>query len=303
MSSTVQSTSAANASNFENAAQLSVQGNKIDTGRYEITVNEDEVVILDTFTGTKSRAWGDPHFHTGDGDKMAFHDENLTLDLADGTKLTLKVTGKNEDGFSFIDSLAVTKGQDAVVAKGIHDGKEGVFMSNVNQNAVAVDKAFEDGTVLSVGKEADDWFNADGIEIVGDDPSAVHGEILLDGMGGKSMNSAEDIVAQSEECLKACESGASSLEGISIDALLMKLAAQLGEKLQEKAEQLRGKIEQLNSGEAGSPETKALEYEIQADMADLQSFRQLLSQITTAATNISKSDHDAKMSIINNQRV
>ena len=43
--------------------------NAIDTGRYLITFKDGEAAIFDKQTNTSVRAWGDPHLHTGDGDK------------------------------------------------------------------------------------------------------------------------------------------------------------------------------------------------------------------------------------------
>ena len=62
--------------------------NTYQTHRYRIEVTNGEVKVFDLKTKTSIRAWGDPHLHTSDGDKMQFHKNNVTIDLEDGTKLT-----------------------------------------------------------------------------------------------------------------------------------------------------------------------------------------------------------------------
>ena len=69
---------------------LATAGNVIRTGRYDITVSKGEVKVYDRQTKTWVRAWGDPHLHTSDGDKAQFHKDNVTLDLPDGTKVTIR---------------------------------------------------------------------------------------------------------------------------------------------------------------------------------------------------------------------
>jgi len=161
----------------------------IDTGRYLISVKEGEVKIYDKKTRTWVRAWGDPHLHTSDGDKAQFQKNNLTIDLEDGTKITIKVTEPNRNGVSRIDAVAVMKGSQAVVVEGLSDGKPGVKVGNVLNNADAVDAAWDDGTVLRAGHAVDDLtFAATGEEIVGTDPKSRFGEHMLDGKGGVSAN-------------------------------------------------------------------------------------------------------------------
>jgi hypothetical protein len=169
---------------------LSVDGNTVDTGRYEIRASHHEVVIHDRHTNTSVRAWGDPHFHTGDGDKAQFHDQALTLDLQDGTKVTIKPTARNEDGLAFIDSVAITQGGGAVTINGVHTGD--IAVSDVLEGQAAqIDQQFADGTVLEAGEQVDDlWFtdaNGDRTEeLVGDDPTQRFNEHMLDGRGGAS---------------------------------------------------------------------------------------------------------------------
>jgi hypothetical protein len=176
---------------------LSVNGNTVDTGRYEIRASHHEVVITDRHTNTSVRAWGDPHFHTSDGDKAQFHDQPLTLDLQDGTKVTIKPTARNADGLAFIDSVAITQGSGAVTINGVSTGN--IVVSGVLEGqADAIDRQFADGTVLEAGEQIDDlWFtDANGNrtqELVGQDPTQRFNEHMLDGRGGASNLGVEGV--------------------------------------------------------------------------------------------------------------
>ena len=178
---------------------LTTEGNNvIDTGNYRIEASKDRVRIQDKETGKWVEAWGDPHFRTSDGDKAQFHEENLTLDLPDGTKVTITPTEKNSRGLSYIDQVIVTKGDEAVVMSGIHDGKiNHTGVMDGEGVADGVDLSFEDGTVLEVGDELDDLFftdeNGDRTEeLVGQDRTQRFNEWMLDGRGGASDLGAEN---------------------------------------------------------------------------------------------------------------
>ncbi len=172
-----------------NATQLRTEGNNIIAGRYRVEVSEHNVKIYDTKTNQWVHAHGDPHFHTGDGDKGQFHDQNLTLDLADGVKITIKVTPKNGEGLAFIESVAVMRNGEAVVARGVSDNQAGIQMGTVLNNAGSVDREWADGTVLRLANEAnlDDLvFAGTNTEFIGGDASQRFGEIMFDGKGGTS---------------------------------------------------------------------------------------------------------------------
>ena len=183
------------------AGGLTVEGDTVDTGRYEITAKDGELKIFDKETNTHVRAWGDPHLHTGDGDKAQFHEDNLTIDLRDGTKVTIVPTEKNSRGDAYIDRVAITRNDDAVIMTGFHDGEKGVSNTGVMDRAGiadSVDLNFDDGTVLRAGDEVDDLYFTDSSgrraeEIKGTDPSQRHNEHMLDGRGGASLFGAEGV--------------------------------------------------------------------------------------------------------------
>ncbi len=172
---------------------FTVRGRVIDTGRYEIIVRKNKVLVKDRHTNTKFKVWGDPHLKTGDGDKAQFHDDNLTIDLEDGTKLTIKVTDMNKKGVSHIDSVAVTRGEHGVEAVGIHGRSKRLKIID-NLNGADLDKRYDDGTVMYAGHQVDDLFFAeDGQELVGRDRSQRFNEHQLDGRGGESRYSSYSL--------------------------------------------------------------------------------------------------------------
>ncbi len=158
---------------------LDRDGNTIDTGKYTIEITRDNVLITDKETGKTVRAWGDPHLHTGDGDYAQFHDENLTIELDDGTKITMKPTELG-DGKEWIDSVGISRGNDGFIVNNVHEGEIGFS----KRTAFGVDRAFEDGTVLGMRDDVDDlFFRATGEDLVG---GSMSNETLLDGIFGQA---------------------------------------------------------------------------------------------------------------------
>jgi len=158
--------------------------NLIATPRYDVHVEKGSVKIFDRETKTWVRAWGDPHLHTSDGDKAQFHKDNLTIELQDGTKVTIVPTKPDANGISLVDQVAVMNGRQGVVSTGI-SSNAGPKTGNVEGNARKIDDLHQDGTVLVAGNEVDDLrFEVDGKEIAGGDATQRWGEHLLDGKGG-----------------------------------------------------------------------------------------------------------------------
>ena len=102
----------------ENAGLSRVGKDAIDTGRYFLQFGEDGVTIYDKTTGEAQNKsfseflhiWGDPHVNNGE-DFGEFHTENFTIDLADGTKVTVQVTDLRPDGTAVVEEIGVMKGK------------------------------------------------------------------------------------------------------------------------------------------------------------------------------------------------
>lgn len=275
-------------------SNITVRDGKIDTGRYEVEVKDDEVWIRDRHTNTWVKLWGDPHGETSDGDKFQFH-ENCTFDLPDGTKISIKTTPKDGQGIAYIDSVAVMNDKQAVEVTGVHDGKAGTQMGAITNNVAALDAKYADGTVLTVGPQGqiDDLFTSKG-EIIGKDKTQRWDEHNIDGLGGKSKN---DFTNKNDWSNLFKGSIGSQLANASSPEEIMFMVAQMLQKLAgKKAEEIRDKAKKLN--ESGSPNTD----ELAKLNFDLQQLQQAAQQFFTSATNLSKSRHDTQMAIVGNYK-
>ncbi|MFQ5592077.1 MAG: DUF1521 domain-containing protein [Phycisphaerae bacterium] len=283
----------------QSASGLTTKGNTVDTGRYRITVQEGRVKIYDKQTNTWVKAHGDPHLLTSDGDKGQFH-ENLTIDLPDGTKVTIKCTQKDARGIAYIDAVAVMKGEEAVVISGVHDGRPGVNVGNVLNNADAVDRMWADGTVMRAGREVDDLtFARDGKELVGIDPNARWQEHNLDGHGGVSRNRPDRRCGNGESSRTNGTSGtsrSSNVSGGSIWARLWAIIAQLQDKLEAQVKELEDKTAQLDSNAKGTK----VDQELQQAFFQIQRLQDSIKQMISTMTNLQKADSDSKMAIARN---
>jgi hypothetical protein len=275
----------------------------VDTGRYLISGGENELKIYDKQTNTWVKAHGDPHLITSDGDKGQFH-ENLTLDLPDGTKVTIKTTPKDANGIALIDAVAIMKGSEAVVMAGFSDAKPGVQVGNVLNNADAVDRAWDDGTVMRAGKQVDDLtFAADGKELVGSDPNARWGEHVLDGKGGKSINTwkpdyADDINRLRDDMRPAGAKGASGAQGTgeSTAAKGGDIYSRLFAVLAKLQKDMEGKVEQMEN--IDSKDKAAMD----KASFELQQIQQMMSQLTQMATSMLQREGQDRQAIIQNFR-
>jgi len=149
--------------------------------RYEFKFSKGELLITDTTNGSTSKIWGDPHLWTGDDDKLGFHKENLTLDLKNGTKLTLIPTEVDANGVSWLDKVQIMTPKRAIVVGEISG--TGPQVIERSKDSASIDKTAIDGNVLVAGDEVDDWFTTMGKELAGTDGGK---DIQLDGLGGES---------------------------------------------------------------------------------------------------------------------
>ena len=297
----------------------------VDTGRYQITVDEGQAKVFDKQTNTCVQVWGDPHVVTSDGDKAMFTKNNLTLDLPDGTKITFKPTDV-KNNVALLDSMALQSG-------------------NVLNNADALDARYADGTVMRAGQQVDDLtFAADGSELLGTDKS---NEWNLDGKGGAALNGFErgaqtgnatgtgDTTSAGGTSDTGGTSGSGSASGAGMDqdlqqllamirkggsvtSLLMLIAGKLeqtartkmetiSQKSQEYSDYQAGKTGSLGNGQQTGDATGAdngkppvTENDLKMAMMDLQEIQNLIKQITDTASNIQKSYHDANSNIASN---
>lgn len=269
-------------------ARLQREGNVIRTPKYDITVVKDKVTIRDRQSGAYVEAWGDPHLWTGDGDKFMFTADNLTLDLPDGTKLTIEPTAV-QNGVSWVEKLHVMNGDHALSVDAIHSGAEPRF-GELGFDAADVDAAIEDGIVLYTDGSIDDLFSREtGLEL-----SHTNGERLLDGMRG-----ASGIEVWNREV----EPVLASTKGLDIYTRLFLVMSKLQKALESKVDQLE-EIGKLRAEQKNSSKHKGRDFdtEIQKLQFEIQQLSQMMQQFSQLMTNLSKNDHEMKMGIARNLR-
>ncbi len=258
---------------------LSVHGNTILTPKYHILVKKDEVLVRDPRTGKSFRAHGDPHFWTSDGDRAQFHRNNLTIDLPDGTKITIVPTRPDRKGISKIATLQVLNGDNVTTVTNI-SGKGGPRFGGIDHDARTMDRVFRDGTVLRVGRELDDLHFSNGRELIGRDPSQRWGEHMLDGVGGTSRTMLYNRRGRMSGGNGVGE-GAYAEMLDTVDVLYAKLRHKMGE---------------LNSVD---PEDSGKMHRI---LTGIQMIQMRLQQVMQTLTNIMKSEHDTIQAVARNLR-
>lgn len=288
----------------------------VDTGRYLISAREDGLKIYDKQTNTWVKAEGDPHLSTSDGDKGQFH-KNLTIDLPDGTTVKIKTTPQQANGTSFIDKVAVMKGDEAVVMSGFHDGKAGVHMGEVFHNADEVNQMWGNGTVLRAGREVDDLrFARGGGEIRGGDPFARFGEHELDGRGGVSQADRRldgtrtpggtggtggaggaGETGQTGGTRPSRPAADDDISGGSIFEILAKLLNKAQRKLADKVNELKN----LQAPDGKDTQATAdFDSKKQTLLIEIQQAQNEVKQLSEMQSNILKTDDQIKSSTIRN---
>lgn len=293
-------------------ARLRREGNVIKSERYDIIVEKDKVRVYDRETDTWFEAWGDPHIGTSDDGRMLtdFHTGNVTVDLEDGTKITIKPTAVGANGKSWIDSIGVVNGKQGITVENIH-GSGALEFGRVANNGSEIDAAFEDGTVLYTAGEADDLYLA----ATKDEIDA--GEYDdIDGLGGMSRydytSGVEDSGAMSTSQKVLGRSGMfSSMFKLyeTLQAEIKGLEEELNQVI-EASELVAGSedgavaaptdaLKKLFGEEITSEEVESKRQQIQLA---IQQVYQEVQQVIQTVSNLSKTIHDTAMAIIRNTR-
>jgi hypothetical protein len=249
--------------------------NEFQDDRYTFSFQRGELKIYDRQSQTYVRTWGDPHVWTGDGDKLGFHQDNLTIDLQNGTKVTLTPTEKNAAGVALLDEVAImTEGGAALISD--ISGK-GPTVSRFDGDAAGVDALHEDGTVLRAGLEVDDlfaWIEDQWKQIEGGGKRG--GDFGLDGLGGRSRISFRDRVEQSG-------SDSASVQDVIYGEI---------KGVQEEIDGLMAKLKATKDPD-----------ERQNLVNQMQSLMQMKRMLWEMLTNISRSEHETRMAVVRNLRV
>ena len=146
------------------------QGNgraTIDLGNYQLRLNEhsSEMVLVNRETGESSRIWGDPHFDTdNDGDTDVDFWGTITLNLEDGTKITVNTTPYEPNPEMTVSSqLVITKGSQSMVVNGLDQNRIGDMTVETGEQGYVLDAMHGDGLDVYENGEGEGWMVQDGM--------------------------------------------------------------------------------------------------------------------------------------------
>jgi hypothetical protein len=133
----------------------------IDLGNYTLDINErnSEFVVTNKETGEKTRIWGDPHFEHN-GTRVGDFYGTTTLNLADGTKITINTTPylAGGNGTTLSSTLTITQGDQVMRITGLDQNRLGdLKIQQLPFTGALVDAAVDDGTSIYENPEGGPW--------------------------------------------------------------------------------------------------------------------------------------------------
>ena len=150
-----------------------VDGKSINLdGKYRIDVDGGTTwSVTNLCDNQTTKVWGDPHVDVNkDGTNDFDFKENMTFQLADGTKITVgtvdgagkevKDANGNTNNVSVSAKLTITNGDEAVVVSGVN----GTPTFAQSKDGVAIDAATNDGSI-TIKEDKGQWTTADGAKV------------------------------------------------------------------------------------------------------------------------------------------
>jgi hypothetical protein len=172
---------------------LTVSGNSVNTGEYTITAgtgDDGSLTITNNQTGQSVEVWGDPHIKVNGQDTADFQNDDLNIQLQDGTVIHIQPTATNSAGKAHIAQVSITKGDQAVTIGGTGPNgfEDGVTTSGVMNGDASFQTSLYNtptATDITLGADGNLYYNnangSMGAEIT---PAVGGGETDLDGAGG-----------------------------------------------------------------------------------------------------------------------
>jgi len=144
--------------------QWSVQQNggqaHVDLGNYTLDLDEgnSQFILTNKATGEKTRIWGDPHVEV-DGKAVGDFYGTMTLNLDDGTKVTINTTPYNAgNGMTLSSRLTITQGDRAMIVSGLDQNTLGdMKITQVPVGGQMIDAIQRDGTDIYENPEGSGW--------------------------------------------------------------------------------------------------------------------------------------------------
>lgn len=132
---------------------------------YSLRINQanSELDLVDNNTGHTTTIWGDPHMGM-DGNNNQFQFKgNITLNLPDGTKITVQTTPWQNNPNAFLtQNLVITRGSQAVVVKDMDQNSADLGKMTIQQfngpGAGQLERLLNpDGTELYLNQQGNGW--------------------------------------------------------------------------------------------------------------------------------------------------
>jgi hypothetical protein len=136
----------------------------IDLGNYTLDLNEgnSQFVLTNKKTGETMDVWGDPHVKV-DGKQVGDFYGTMTLNLDDGTKITINTTPYNAgNGMTLSSRLTITQGDRAMVVKGLDQNTLGdLEIAQIPVMGQLIDSINSDGVNIYENPEGAGWLRQD----------------------------------------------------------------------------------------------------------------------------------------------
>ena len=134
--------------------------------RYALDLDErnSQLVLTNQQTGEKTTIWGDPHFVAADGKQNMDFKGTVTLNLDDGTKITINTKPYGAgNGATLSSELVITQGKDALVVEGLDQNTLGDLSITEHRGSGAqADALAPDGLELYENPNGAGWMVKDG---------------------------------------------------------------------------------------------------------------------------------------------
>ena len=136
----------------------------IDLGDgYTLRIDQanSEIDLVDSNTGNTTTIWGDPHMGMNGNDTEFQFKGNVTLNLPDGTKITLQTTPWDGNSSAFlVQNVVVTRGSHAIVVNDMDQNSADLGKMTIQQyeGAGQLERLLNpDGTELYLNSAGNGW--------------------------------------------------------------------------------------------------------------------------------------------------
>ena len=145
--------------------QVTGQGTaSIDLGDgYTLRIDQanSEIDLVDSNTGNTTTIWGDPHMGMNGNDNAFQFTGNVTLNLPDGTKITLQTTPWQSNPNAYlVQNVVVTRGSQAIVVDDMDQNSNDLGKMTIQQydSAGQLERLLNpDGTELYLNSDGNGW--------------------------------------------------------------------------------------------------------------------------------------------------